>query len=83
MAREHKMVGTESSIPEGILVGDEGDVVSEDTSHGLAVAGNVTYDSDDTEGHEKNKCLVGVPGAIQGPLLHLINKSAFCPVYAS
>lgn len=49
------MVGTESPIPEGILVGDEGDVVSEDTSHGMAVAGNVTYDSDDTEGHEKKQ----------------------------
>lgn len=83
MAGEHKMVGTKSSIPEGIYTGDEVDVVFDYTSHGFVVAGNITNHSHHTERHEINNSPVWVSCAKQCSLFHLINKSSFCSIYAS
>lgn len=87
MAREHEMVCTKSSIPEGMFMRNEVNVIHDSRSYGTCVVGTklveVLNHSDHAEGKEVKECPLGVSGPKHLiPFLHLMNKPSLRGVYA-
>lgn len=85
MAREHDMVGTKASIPEGSCTGNKVDVVGEGISDRTHVMGISHEDVPNHLHHAKWQeiyvSLVGVSGSVILVQFHRVNEASLCRIY--
>ena len=86
MARDHEMISTKASIPEGVVVGYEVDVVNDCLLNGMYFMGvrhiQVLNHHHHAEWKKVEEGLVRVCGSINASLFHFMDESSLCRVNA-
>lgn len=86
MAGKHKVVSTKASIPKGMFIRDDIDIVNHSTTNGLSVMGlghiEVLNQHHHTEWKKINKGFVWVCGPISIVHFHFMNEPSLCRIYA-
>ena len=86
MAREHEMVSTKASIPEGVVMGYEVDVVNDRILNGMYFMGvrhiQVLNHHHYTEWKKVEEGFLRVCRSVKASLFHFMDESSLCGVNA-
>lgn len=86
VAGKHKVICTKASIPKGMLIRDDIDIVNHCTTYGLSAMGlsliEVLNQHHHTEWEKINKGIIWIFCPISIVHFHFMNEHSFCRVYA-